>query len=181
MKNERNSKFLSLVLRHTPDTIGLELDHEGWADIATLLELAARNGNTITPAELQDIVATSDKKRFAISQDGLQIRANQGHSLATVDLGLPAATPPPVLYHGTASRFLDAIRAAGLKPQSRNHVHLSTLQDTSIEVGNRHGRPVILSVDALAMHSQGYQFYLSENGVWLTGQVPKEFIAFPPA
>lgn len=173
------SKFLSLLLRHSPETIGIELDAHGWVDIAQLLRKATAHGEPISRAELDEVVATSDKQRFAVSDDGLRIRANQGHSIAEVDLGLPPAVPPDVLYHGTAERFLDGIRAEGLKPRERNHVHLSTDASTGTAVGQRHGRPVVLAVDAAAMHGAGHEFYLSENNVWLTASVPAAFIQFP--
>jgi putative RNA 2'-phosphotransferase len=177
-KLESTSKFLSLILRHAPDTIGLTLDPQGWADIATLLQLADKHGKPIAPAELREIVDTSDKKRFAISDDGLSIRASQGHSVAAVDLGLPAVAPPPLLYHGTTLRYLDSIQREGLLARSRNHVHLSSVRETAVEVGKRHGPPHVLTVKSGTMHEQGYQFYLSANGVWLTAQVPAAFIEF---
>jgi putative RNA 2'-phosphotransferase len=128
---------------------------------------------------LDDVVARDSKTRYAISDDGLRIRANQGHSLAAVDIALPPATPPATLYHGTASRFVEAIRAAGLLPGSRNHVHLSSSRETAVAVGARHGKPVVLTVDAAAMQAQGHVFYVSDNGVWLTQAVPQVFIDFP--
>ena len=124
-------------------------------------------------------MARDSKTRYAISDDGLRIRANQGHSLAAVDIALPPATPPAMLYHGTASRFVEAIRAAGLLPGSRNHVHLSSSRETAVAVGARHGKPVVLTVDAAAMQAHGHLFYVSDNGVWLTQAVPQVFIDFP--
>ena len=124
-------------------------------------------------------MARDSKTRYAISDDGLRIRANQGHSLAAVDIALPPATPPATLYHGTASRFVEAIRAAGLLPGSRNHVHLSSSRETAVAVGTRHGKPVVLTVDAASMQAQGHVFYVSDNGVWLTQAVPQVFIDFP--
>lgn len=173
------SKFLSLILRHAPEKIGLALDPQGWADIGQLLALAAQHGRRISREQLDEVVARDSKTRYAISADGLRIRANQGHSLAAVDIGLPPSTPPAVLYHGTASRFVDAIRAGGLLPGSRNHVHLSSNRETAVAVGARHGRPVVLTVDAAAMRAQGHVFYVSGNGVWLTQAVPVAFIGFP--
>ncbi|MYM27326.1 RNA 2'-phosphotransferase [Duganella sp. CY15W] len=180
-KLESTSKFLSLILRHAPETVNLQLDQHGWANVAELLEKSAAHGKAFTRSELEEVVATSDKKRFALSEDGLSIRANQGHSVASVDLALPPATPPAILYHGTASRFVDSIKASGLHARSRNHVHLSLQKDTAMNVGQRHGKPVILEVRAQAMHQQGHQFYVSENGVWLTEAVPASFISFPNA
>ena len=173
------SKFLSLILRHAPEKIGLALDAQGWADIGQLLAQAGSHGRSISLEQLQDVVARDSKTRYAISADGLRIRANQGHSLAAVDIDLPPATPPAMLYHGTASRFVEAIRAAGLLPGSRNHVHLSASRETAVAVGARHGKPVVLTVAAAAMQAQGHVFYVSDNGVWLTQAVPQAFIGFP--
>lgn len=173
------SKFLSLVLRHAPDTIGMVLDAQGWVDVDELLERSAAHGNPFTRAELDMVVSTSDKQRFAFSEDRRRIRASQGHSIAAVDLGLAPAAPPAVLYHGTAERFLAAIAVQGLRPGSRNHVHLSRDPATGTVVGKRHGRPVVLTVDAAAMHSAGHLFMVSANGVWLTAAVPPAFITFP--
>ncbi|WP_402718406.1 RNA 2'-phosphotransferase [Janthinobacterium rivuli] len=173
------SKFLSLILRHAPEKIGLALDPNGWADIGQLLALAAQHGRRLSREQLDDVVALDSKTRYAISDDGLRIRANQGHTLAAVDIALPPATPPAMLYHGTASRFVEAIRAGGLLPGSRNHVHLSSSRETAVAVGARHGKPVVLTVDAAAMRAQGHVFYVSDNGVWLTQAVPVAFIGFP--
>lgn len=175
----KTSKFLSLVLRHAPETIGLSLDANGWAEVDQLLTQAASHGKAISRAQLDAVVANDSKTRYAFSMDGLRIRANQGHSLAAVDIGLPPATPPAVLYHGTASRFVGSIRDQGLLPGSRNHVHLSATEDTAVSVGSRHGKPVVLAVDTAAMQAQGQAFYLAANGVWLTDAVPAAFIAFP--
>ena len=175
----QTSKFLSLVLRHAPETIGLTLDANGWADIAQLLAQAASHGKTISRAQLDEVVANDSKTRYAVSMDGLRIRANQGHSLATVDIALPPAIPPAVLYHGTASRFVESIREQGLRAGSRNHVHLSATEDTAVNVGSRHGKPVVLAVDTAAMRAQGHVFYLAANGVWLADAVPAAFISFP--
>ena len=157
----------------------MTLDANGWADIAQLLAQAASHGKTISRAQLDEVVANDSKTRYAVSMDGLRIRANQGHSLATVDIALPPAIPPAVLYHGTASRFVESIRDQGLIPGSRNHVHLSATEDTAISVGSRHGKPVVLAVDTAAMQAQGHVFYLAANGVWLTDAVPAAFISFP--
>lgn len=155
------------------------LDSHGWADIGQLLALAAQHGRRLSREQLNDVVARDSKTRYAISADGLRIRANQGHSLATVHTDLPPATPPAVLYHGTASRFVEAIRAGGLLPGSRNHVHQSSSLETAVSVGARHGKPVVLAVDAAAMQAQGHVFYVSDNGVWLAAAVPQAFIDFP--
>ena len=169
------SKFLSLVLRHNPDAIGLSLDYAGWADITELIEKARKTGLRLTPTLIQQIVATSDKNRFAISPDGCSIRANQGHSLP-VELGLQETEPPYILYHGTSRRNLAAISQEGIKRRNRNYVHLSTDKDTALKVGVRHGQPVVLMVQAGKMFNNGIRFFRSENGVWLTEQVPPEYI-----
>ena len=169
------SKFLSYVLRHKPDDIGLALDSEGWANIDELIEKASAAGTSFSRDELLHVVATSDKKRFSVSADGGRIRAAQGHSVS-VELGL-SAREPPVLYHGTATRFVDSIRTEGLKPQARQQVHLSLDEETARRVGQRHGKPHIFRVDAPVMHAKGFKFYLADNGVWLTDRVPPEFLA----
>lgn len=172
------SKFLSLVLRHKPEAIGLVLDEQGWANIDELIDKAnySNQGISLTRSLLQEVVDTSDKKRFTVSDDGQKIRAAQGHSV-DIDLKLKPITPPEFLYHGTATRFLDSILKEGLKPQQRQFVHLSTDIETATKVGQRYGKPVILKIKALLMYEQGFVFYLSENGVWLTGHVPKAYIA----
>ncbi|MEL6687939.1 MAG: RNA 2'-phosphotransferase [Pseudomonadota bacterium] len=173
MASDRDiSKFLSYVLRHKPDAIGLTLDAEGWADIG---ELIAKADMPLSHDRLKNIVATNDKKRFSISRDGLSIRANQGHSL-DVDLGLTAKAPPEQLYHGTARRFLESIMKEGLLPQSRQHVHLSQDYETATLVGQRHGKPVVLTIPALEMHQHGYEFFQAQNGVWLTKTVPSNVL-----
>lgn len=177
--HERISRFLSLILRHAPDTIGLVLDRNGWADVAELLDKASRHGTPLTLEALREVVAGNDKQRFAFSEDGTRIRASQGHSLRSVDLALAPSIPPRVLYHGTASRFITAIRQSGLKPGARQHVHLSADRDTATRVGARHGVPVVLEIRAADLHAQGQVFYQSDNGVWLTGAVPVRFIGFP--
>jgi putative RNA 2'-phosphotransferase len=170
------SKFLSYVLRHGPDSIGLTLDENGWASIDDLLAKAAASGRAIDRATLLEVVATSDKKRFTLSPDGIRIRAAQGHSVA-VALGLEPAFPPDTLYHGTATRFLEAIRAQGLKPGERQQVHLSADAATARAVGARHGKPVVLRVAAGAMHEAGMAFFRADNGVWLTDHVPAQFLS----
>lgn len=177
--DETASRFLSWVLRHQPQAIGLQLDAQGWAPIDALLQLAQPT-HLLTRAQLQQVVARSDKQRFAISADGMRIRANQGHSLP-VDLGLACAPPPPQLYHGTATRFLDAIRRDGLLPGQRQHVHLSASPDTALQVGQRHGQAVVLTVRTQAMAEAGHAFHRADNGVWLTARVPVAFIDFAGA
>jgi putative RNA 2'-phosphotransferase len=172
------SRFLSRVLRHKPEDIGLSLDENGWADVEELIRLANIAGRRLTRPLLDQVAAENDKKRFAFSEDGLRIRANQGHSLE-VDLALPPSEPPEILYHGTASRFIESIRIEGLHSKNRQHVHLSPDIITATKVGGRHGRPVTLVVRAKEMSAAGYKFFLSANGVWLTERVPIEFIGFP--
>ncbi|WP_244636082.1 RNA 2'-phosphotransferase [Bradyrhizobium huanghuaihaiense] len=152
------SKFLSFVLRHKPDEVGLTLGPEGWANIDELVEKANAAGTTFARASLLDVVASSDKKRFSLSADGLSIRAAQGHSVS-VELGLAAQEPPSVLYHGTATRFVEAILSEGLKPQARQQVHLSSDEATAQRVGQRHGKPHIFKVDAGGMHAKGFKFF----------------------
>jgi putative RNA 2'-phosphotransferase len=173
------SKFLSLVLRHQPEVVGMQLDPEGWLAIDELIENANRSGTPLSLELLHEVVATSDKKRFALSEDGLRIRANQGHSVTDVELNLEPVVPPNVLYHGTVAAFLDSIRERGLLKRSRNHVHLSADIETAKKVGARRGKAVILTIHSDAMHQSGLTFYLSANGVWLTDAVPVSFIEFP--
>jgi len=170
------SKFLSFVLRHRPEAISLKLDAQGWAVIDDLIAKAGAAGTQLGRDELLHVVETSDKKRFSLSSDGLRIRAAQGHSVS-VELGLAPQAPPAVLYHGTASRFVEGIVAEGLKPQSRQKVHLSLDEITARQVGQRHGKPVIFKVDAARMHAQGFEFFVADNGVWLTDHVPSEFLS----
>jgi putative RNA 2'-phosphotransferase len=172
------SKFLSLVLRHKPGKLGLTLDGQGWADIGELIDKAMAHGVALTRELVAEIVASSDKERFAIDATGERIRANQGHSIA-VDLGLEPKEPPDVLFHGTGAKMLPAVRAEGLKRGRRRHVHLSPDDATPIGVGLRHGCPVVLHIAAACMAAAGHKFFLSTNGVWLTDCVPREFIAFP--
>jgi putative RNA 2'-phosphotransferase len=174
----RFSKFISLVVRHQPEKHGLTLDEHGWARIDDLIAVANRAGVPLTHAALQQIVADNDKQRFAISADGRAIRARQGHSIA-VDLELTPLEPPEQLFHGTADRFVPSIRAQGLLRRSRQHVHLSADAATAVKVGQRHGRPVVLTVASGPMHRDGHRFYQAENGVWLVDAVPVAYLSFP--
>lgn len=166
------SKFLSLVLRHQPDAIGITLDSAGWASIAELVEKARKAGVRLSGPLVRQVVATSDKQRFCISNDGLRIRANHGHSLSVVDLGLPPTVPPEFLYHGTARHLLNSIAAQGILPGRRQMVHLTESYEAAAESGRRHGVPVVLRIFAGRMHAEGFQFYRSASGVWLTERVP---------
>lgn len=169
------SKRLSLVLRHDPGRIGLTLDAAGWVRVDDLLAALAAHGLPVSAAELAEVVATNDKKRFAFDDTGAQIRASQGHSVA-VELGLASVTPPEVLYHGTVARFLPAIEREGLRPMSRTKVHLSATRDTAVTVARRRGVPVILLVDAAGLAAAGHEFQVSANGVWLTDSVPPDHL-----
>jgi len=161
------------VLRHHPERIGLALDPAGWIEVDALLAALAAHGRPLRRSELDRMVSTSDKQRFEVH--GGRIRAAQGHSIP-IDLGLPAMTPPPVLYHGTVDRFLASIRSHGLEPGSRQFVHLSTDEETAAGVGARRGRPVVLRIDAAGLHATGAPFYRAANGVWLTKHVPPQWI-----
>ena len=171
------SKFLALVLRHQPQQIGLSLDEGGWASVGELIERARAAGVTLTEDSIKEVVERNDKGRFSLSEDGLLIRAVQGHSLQ-VDLGLDATEPPRVLYHGTAEQFLEGIRDMGLTSRGRQHVHLSRDEQTARKVGRRHGEPVVLRIESGGMFDDGHEFFLAENGVWLTGEVPLHYIDF---
>jgi putative RNA 2'-phosphotransferase len=174
----RVSKLLSLVLRHKPQEIGLTLDPQGWAEVDQLIGLINAKGTKLTFPLLEQVVATNDKQRFIFSEDKSKIRANQGHSIQ-IDLALQPKQPPSLLFHGTATRFLDSIRAQGLLRGSRQHVHLALDRQTAIKVGQRHGKPAVLEVRTEAMHVDGFEFFCAENGVWLTEHVPAKYIDFP--
>jgi putative RNA 2'-phosphotransferase len=174
----RTSKFLSLVLRHEPERVGLKLGEAGWVGVDELLKAVNSHGVSLSLDQLKHIVATSDKKRFAFSEDGQCIRASQGHSVE-VDLQYLPQTPPETLYHGTAVRFLDSIRQQGLQKMERHDVHLSAETKLTLQVGGRHGKPVLLTIRAGDMHRAGFVFRCSANGVWLVDHVPPQFIEFP--
>ncbi|ANC03825.1 RNA 2'-phosphotransferase [Pseudomonas putida] len=165
------SKYLSYVLRHAPHSIGLTLDREGWAEVETLLRNAAEQGRSFDRAALHDVVETNDKKRFTLSDDARYIRAAQGHSTTQVALQHVEKTPPALLYHGTASRFMASIEVQGLVAGSRHHVHLSEDPETALAVGRRYGEPVLLVIDTSKMREAGARFYQADNGVWLVNEV----------
>ena len=169
------SKFLAKHLRHTPEAIGLTLDPSGWAEVEELLAASARVGFPITAEELDAAVHAPGKRRYAFDAERRRVRAVQGHS-ADVDLGLDPVDPPPVLFHGTHPGARDAIRAQGLRPMGRRHVHLSGDRETARAVGARRGRPLILEVEAWAMARDGHAFFRAENGVWLTDTVPPQYV-----
>lgn len=173
------SKFLSYILRHAPQTIGLRLDANGWADVSELLTRAGKAGKHLDLDMLRVIVAENDKQRFTLSDDGRRIRAAQGHTVA-IDLGLAPSEPPALLYHGTAIRNLDAILTEGLKPGRRQQVHLSFDQETALKVGRRHGKPTVLTIDAGRMYRDGYSFVRADNGVWLSDHVPPAYLGVEP-
>ena len=169
------SKFLSLHLRHAPHELGLSLEPGGWVAIDALLEVARLKGFPITREELDRVVAGSDKQRFAIDESGLKIRANQGHSVE-VDLQLTPSEPPAELFHGTGSGSVESILAEGLARRARHHVHLSPDTETATKVGARHGKPVVLVIDAAKMRADGRVFFCSANGVWLVDEVPPQYL-----
>ena len=175
---KRQSKFLSLVLRHQPGKIGITLDEAGWIDVDVLLRAMADHGQCLSRATLETVVRENDKQRFALSEDGTRIRANQGHSIQ-VELGYAAADPPEILLHGTPSRFVDSIREAGIKAMDRHHVHLHSDESTAAAVGRRRGKPVLLRIRSREMFDQGHKFFVTPNQVWLTDYVPPSFIDFP--
>ena len=172
------SKLLSYVLRHRPDSIGLALDAQGWADVSALLSLAEAAGQAFSLEDLRQVVAQNDKKRFVLSDDASRIRAAQGHSVE-VDLQLKVKVPPPVLFHGTVAKALGDIRKKGLLPMQRHDVHLSPDRETATRVAARRGAPVILVVDTAAMLRDGHVFRVSDNGVWLVPSVPARYLQFP--
>jgi putative RNA 2'-phosphotransferase len=171
----RDSKFLSGVLRHNPGKIGITLDAAGWVDVEVLLAALKRRGRRVARARLDFVVEHNNKKRFEYDESGTRIRASQGHSVP-VELGYEPTVPPETLYHGTATRSLDSIFAAGLMPGSRHHVHLSMDAETATKVGSRHGKPAVLLVAAARMHADGHAFFRSTNGVWLTEHVAPEYL-----
>ena len=176
----RLSKRLSRVLRHQPERIGLTLDAGGWVGIDALLAALNASGTRVTRADLDEVVARNNKRRYAVDPTGTRIRASQGHTI-DVDLGLRANTPPAVLYHGTVAAALPGIRERGLIPMRRNHVHLSADEETARIVGSRRGRPRIIRVDAAAMAAAGHRFVVSDNGVWLTDGVPTAYLTISGA
>lgn len=174
----RTSKFLSLVLRHEPSAAHVTLDSAGWVPVDELLAGCAKARRPLTRDNLEHIVTTNAKKRFEFSEDGRHIRASQGHSVE-VELEYAPQIPPPVLYHGTATRFLDSIRTQGLLKMQRHLVHLSAEIKVAMDVGTRHGKPVLLTVLAGEMQAAGHAFFRSTNGVWLVEHVPAQYLQIP--
>ena len=171
------SKFISLVLRHKPDSIGLKLDDNGWADVHELITCLSiyQKNKSFTKELLNEIVQTNDKKRFEYNQDGCKIRARQGHSV-DVDLNYSPSIPPFNLFHGTAHKYIDLIKKNGIKKMKRHHVHLSKDYDTAVKVGKRHGEVIVLKVDSKSMSDDGFTFFKTDNDVWLTDEVPIKYI-----
>ncbi len=172
------SKLLSLILRHRPGDFGIHLDEEGWADVESILAAVSSRGTPLSRADLEEVVRSSDKQRFALSDDGARIRAHQGHSVSVL-LGYPEAIPPERLFHGTVARFLPGIRREGLTSRGRHHVHLSASVESAEQVGRRRGKPLVLEVRSGAMAEAGAVFFLTPNGVWLTARVDPSYIVFP--
>lgn len=178
-KNQKQkSKFLSLVLRHQPEKIGIELDEMGWVEVDVLLSALSRHKQSVSLEELRRLVAENDKQRFALSEDGRRIRANQGHSVK-VELDHPLTEPPEILLHGTPEKYVDSIRKEGIQKVKRHDVHLHEDLNVASDVGKRRGKPVILRIQSQKMHRAGHAFYLTPNKVWLVDSVPPEFIEFP--
>lgn len=175
MNYEKISKFMSLVLRHKPEAANVTLDEAGWCNIDNLVKGINGQNYQISRSDIESIVAEDAKGRYVISEDGQSIRANQGHSIK-VDVGFEVRKPPAILYHGTADRFLPSIFLEGLKKMNRHHVHLSTDQTTASQVGSRHGKLVILKIKAEEMSKNGFEFFISANGVWLVDHVPPVYL-----
>lgn len=174
---KKRSKFFSQLLRHRPELVGLELEEGGWTDTKLFLEKINnyKNGEPITFPELEYIVINNDKQRFGFNEDKTKIRANQGHS-TNVKMNYQPSTPPPVLYHGTATKNVDSILKNGIIKGSRQYVHLSVDTETAHKVGSRHGKPYIFKIETFKMQEAGLEFYQSENGVWLIDFIPSEFL-----
>ncbi len=174
MSYDRLSRYLSLILRHHPEVLGISLDAHGWADVDELIAGIAQKKN-FNREILEEIVRTDKKQRYSFSEDGAKIRANQGHSVQ-VDLELQPIEPPDLLWHGTAEKYTASIEKTGLKSGSRMYVHLSPDIETAVAVGKRHGRPIVYEVKSGQMYRDGFCFYRSANGVWLTHDVPKVYL-----
>lgn len=174
---EKLGKFISLILRHSPETIGLELDESGWADVRKLLDGMNRKGRRINFSLLNEIVEKNNKKRYEFSNDYKKIRACQGHSI-DINLDLESIEPPEILFHGTALRNLDSIKKDGVNKRNRQHVHLSEDYDTAYNVGKRHGKPYIITVLSGKMYKEGKKFYISKNKVWLTDDIESKYLKF---
>ena len=170
----KTSKYISLILRHKPDVIGITLDEHGWANVDELIKGVSKS-HKLTMEMLENIVATDDKQRYSFNEDRTKIRANQGHSI-NVNVELEEIEPPEILWHGTGEKYVESIRETGLIPKSRLYVHLSDKYTTAVQVGKRHGNPKVFIVKSGQMYTDGYKFYRSKNGVWLTKSVPTEYL-----
>ena len=177
-EQKRTSKFLSLVLRHRPEQVEIELDEGGWVEVEVLLDALKRHGKSLTREQLETVVRENDKQRFIIDDSGARIRANQGHSV-DVTLDYESAEPPETLLHGTPEKFVSAIRNSGLKKMKRHHVHLHADETIATDVGQRRGKAVILKIRSAEMHHEGYEFFVTPNQVWLVESVPAKYIDFP--
>lgn len=177
MNTEKLSKFISLILRHKPEEIGITIDDFGWAKVEDLINGINKSGRNIDMEVLEEIVRTDNKQRYSFNEDKTKIRANQGHSIP-VNLELKELEPPNILYHGTATKSLEGIKSQGIKSMSRQWVHLSKDFETAKQIGSRHGKCVILIIDAERMYKDGIKFYLSENGVWLTEYIDPKYILY---
>jgi len=175
MSNTNTSKYISLILRHKPEVIGITLDEHGWEDVKELIQ-GVNKTHPLNMKILEEIVRTDEKQRYSFNEDKTKIRANQGHSIP-VDVELKEKEPPEFLFHGTGMKFTSSIDQQGLIPKTRLYVHLSKDVDTAVKVGQRHGKPVVYTVSAKKMYTDGYTFYLSENGVWLTKEVPLKYLS----
>ncbi len=176
-KEKRTSKFLNLILRHKPETVGLVLDDNGWIDVDLLLEKMNKAGKTIDRSALEQVVKNNSKQRFVFSECGQRIRANQGHSVE-IELGYDSVKPPEFLFHGAATKDIAAIRENGLLKMGRHDVHLNAQAEPCIHVASRHGKPIVLTIKSGKMHDEGFKFFLTPNNVWLTNHVPARFIEF---
>ena len=174
MSLKETSKFISLILRHKPDVIGITLDEHGWANVDELITGVSKT-HPLNMSMLEQIVAEDEKQRYSFNEDKTLIRANQGHSIP-VDVELEEKEPPEILFHGTGEKYVDSISKEGLIPKSRLYVHLSADEETAVKVGQRHGKPVVFKVKSGEMHRNGFKFYCSVNGVWLTKSVPVEYL-----
>lgn len=176
MDLKKTGRYISYLLRHHPEEAGLTLDEHGWAEVSALIEAVAKSYAGFTRETLDEIVATNNKQRYSYSEDKTLIRANQGHSIP-VDVELPEAVPPEFLWHGTGEKFVESINKTGLVPKSRLYVHLSKDIETAVQVGSRHGKPFVYRVKTGEMSRDGYTFYLSVNGVWLTKEIPPKYLS----
>ena len=173
-KDKDTSKYISLILRHKPETIGITLDEHGWANVDELIA-GVNKTHPLNMEALERIVAEDDKQRYSFNEDKTLIRANQGHSIP-VDVELEELEPPEILYHGTGEKYTSSIDVQGLIPKSRLYVHLSSDEETAHKVGMRHGKPVIYLVKSGDMYKSGIKFFRSVNGVWLTKEVPVKYL-----